>query len=167
VAFQIASSSEGRAFAVQNLYQTYLHRQAEPLGLQNAVAFLNAGGTAEQLKGILFDSQEYFQNRAGGTNNGFLTTLYSDLLGRAVDPAGGLFFGQALAQGVSRFTIASIILRSSEAERIQLQSFYLVYLNRPADDAGASFFLDARNAGASTEAVLAAILGSDEFFSRV
>lgn len=166
VALGFEYSPEGRIALVQNLYKTYLHRTADPLGLQSSVAFLSIGGTAEHLKAVIFSSPEYFQNRGGGTNGGFLAALYMDVLGRTVDPVGTLLFGQALAQGASRFTIAFIIIKSLEAEQIYLQSLYLVYLNRPADPVGARFFLDAGNAGASDEAVLAAILGSDEFLSR-
>ncbi|CAN5294187.1 hypothetical protein BH10PLA2_BH10PLA2_11100 [soil metagenome] len=167
VALGIEYSPEGRIALVQNLYQTYLQRAVDLLGLQGSLNFLGLGGTVEQLKAIIIDSQEYFQNRAGGTKGGFLAAVYRDVLGRTVDPVGALIFGQALAVGVSRFTIASTLIKSLEAEQIHLESLYLVYLNRPADAAGAKFFLDARRVGATDETLLAAILGSDEFFSRI
>ena len=64
--------------------------------VQNAFGFFSAGGTVEQFIAILAGSQEYFQNRGGASNNGFLSALFQDALGRAIGPGGLAFFGGEL-----------------------------------------------------------------------
>src|SRR5207302_911227 len=103
----IDTSLEYRINVVQGLYMKYLHRAADALGLVGLVNFLAAGGTIEQEKAILLGSAEYYTNRGGGTNNGFLTALYQDVLERTIDTAGQNFFNQELALGFSRTTVAT------------------------------------------------------------
>src|SRR5207244_7836553 len=85
VAQDITRSLEYRIDVVENLYSRLLHRAVDLSGLIVAVQFLEGGGTDEQLAATIAGSVEYFQNRAGGTNDGFLQALYQDGLGRAID----------------------------------------------------------------------------------
>ncbi len=166
VALSIEYSLEGRIAQVETLYATYLHCAADPLGLASSVGFLNTGGTVEQLKAVILGSQEYFASKGGG-EVGFLNGVFEDVLGRGIETGAVMLFERSLAKGASRYLVAQEILESPEAERVLVQSLYLLYLNRPADPLGAETFLTALQNGARDEAVLAAILGSDEFFSRV
>jgi hypothetical protein len=67
---------------VKNWYRQYLHREAEPSGLEGWVAQLRHGEDPTYLLSILLGGQEYFQN-AGGTSTGWITALFEDLAGRA------------------------------------------------------------------------------------
>src|SRR5262249_47057571 len=120
----IESSPEYRTRTVQGLYATLLGRAADPAGLNGSPVFLARGGTLDQLRAILLSSPEYYQARGGGTNDGFLAALYHDVLGRPPDIGGALAYGQALARGLSRFQVASIVLGSHEARQQQVQGFY-------------------------------------------
>ena len=62
-----------------------------------------------------------FQSRGGGTNQGFLTAVYQDALGRAIDTSGQTFFTQALAAGASRDQVAAIIVSSVEFRTIAIE----------------------------------------------
>ena len=53
----------------------------------------------------IIGTEEYFQNRAGGTVDGFLTYLYGDVLNRPVDATGQAAFEAVLANGGSRTTV--------------------------------------------------------------
>src|SRR5262249_4498974 len=90
---------------------------------------------------LLIGSGEYFQSRGGSTNDGFLTALYSDALGRAVDPTALSGFGLALAAGFSRSQLALAVLTSPEYKTDLIQSYYQKYLRRPADQAGLTTFV--------------------------
>ena len=162
VALSIELSSEGRAFQVQNIYQTFLHRGADTGGLQAAVAFLSAGATSEQLKAIILSSPEYFQSRAGNSNAAFVTAIFTDVLGRGVDPGAAVAYRRALDQGVSRFAIAQIVVESAEAEQLQVEFWYGLYLGRQADPAGLTYFLTALQNGVRDELIIATIGGSNE-----
>jgi hypothetical protein len=159
---QIESSREYRADQVQALYSQYLHRSADSLGLAADVAFLQSGGTVEQLAAGITVSPEFFQN-SGGTNSGFLAALYQDALGRPIDSTGAAGWGALLSQGVSRSQVASDILRSTEYDQRLVAGFYNSYLNRAAD-AGSMAWVNALLHGTRDESVVAAIMASAEFF---
>ena len=114
------SSLEYRTDVVQNLYQTYLHRGADPGGLNGFVNYLGAGGTIKQVAAILLASPEYLQVRGGGTVNGFLQAIYQDVLSRAPDAFGLSAFTSALNAGVTRLQVAQLVLDSPEATNLEV-----------------------------------------------
>src|SRR5437588_11443550 len=98
VVLTIESSPEYRTVETQALYRRFLHRGADPQGLAGSVAFLEGGGTVEQLAAILVTSPEYASLHGISTNDGFLDALYADTLRRAVDPMGRKGWDTAFAQ---------------------------------------------------------------------
>jgi hypothetical protein len=101
---------------------------------------------------------------AGTTGNaGFICTLYLDLLNRLPDSAGLATFGGQLSAGVSRTTVASEILSSTEYRSDLISSYYVAYIQRAPDPGGLATFLAGLASGAGDEAVQAGILGSTEF----
>jgi hypothetical protein len=166
VVSSIMSSSEYLTLQVTKLYQTLLGRQPDQLGLMSYVQFLQQGGTIRDLKSSFFGSEEYFQVRGNGTNDGWLTAVYLDVLGRAVDPIGGAAWTMQLAQGVSRQSIATSIQLSPEATNRLVEGFYLQYLGRPADPIGLQSFASHLSAGGSEEFVISSMVTSDEFYKR-
>jgi uncharacterized protein GlcG (DUF336 family) len=165
VALAIQGSAEYQANETQSLYQTFLHRAADPSGFAAFTAFFAAGGTIEQAEVVLAASPEYFQSRAGGSNDGFLTALYQDVLHRAVDPSGQAAFSQALNQGVGRDQVASVLLSSPEYHQLIVESFYQQFLHRAADPPGLSVFAGSLDAGGRDEWVVVAIVGSNEYYA--
>jgi hypothetical protein len=167
VVFAIEQSTEYRTILVQSAYNRYLHRAADAGGLANFVAFLAGGGTPEQLAAVIAASPEYFQRIGGGTNDGFLTALYRDALGRDIDPVGRAAYSQALAQGASRGQIAAAIFASTEYLQNLVQSFYQTFLHRGADPIGLNAFLTALQNGAHDDEVIATIVASPEYLANV
>jgi hypothetical protein len=191
VAETIQSSQEGRTRQVQTLYQMLLGRPADSVGLDLSTRFLIMGGSFFQLQATIVGSQEYFQ-RAGGTNNGFLTSVYRDVLGRNIDSVGQSLGSQALTGGVSRTAVGAVVFTSQEGLQDLVQSFYSQFLHRAADPNGlnaATTALQVRvqqeqqlmklteeqaehqratpPAGASVDQVVGVIVGSDEYFGRL
>jgi hypothetical protein len=162
----IENSLEYRMKVVRDLYRSLLGREADPTGLNLFVGFLASGGTALQLRAILIGSPEYYA-RAGGTILGFLTAVYRDVLGRGVDPVGRDFFGQLLRAGVSRTSVALLILTSTEGYMRLVRGMYQTYLHRDADPGGLNNFVNRLQRGASEEDIRADIMGSDEYFQHV
>ncbi len=137
VARGITSSPEYLTGVVESLYQETLHRQADPAGLSHWVNFLSQGGTDQQLQANLLGSNEYFV-KAGNINNAFLSSLYTDVLGRPVDSGAAQFYLGELAQGMPRTEVASSVLHSTESETRIVESLYQKYLHRSADGAAAT-----------------------------
>src|SRR5262249_34830619 len=113
VSLAIEQSPEARTLQVNGLYQQYLHRTADPGGLNALVTFLGTGGTLEQAQAALMSSPEYLQTRGSGTSSGFVTALYQDALHRSPDAGGLAQYTQALDQGASRLQVAGAIFGST------------------------------------------------------
>src|SRR5262249_4952621 len=143
-----------------------LNRQPDSGGLTSSVQFLQQGGTVRDLKVTILGSPEYFQVRGGNSNDGWLSAVYGDLLGRAPDPGGQQSWGQQLAMGVPRTSVALSIYLSPEATTRLVEQFYLQYLGRPADPGGAQSFASSLSGGASEESVITAMVTSEEFYNR-
>src|SRR5262249_53234738 len=156
----IENSTEYQGVVVQQAYQRFLHRGADPAGLTSWVNFLGQGHTIEQLEAGLLGSPEDFQARGGSTNKRFLAALHQDALDRGIDAAGQAAFGTALANGATTGQVATALLGSPESLRDDVQGFYRNLLGRPADAAGLGGFVSALQHGATDQQVIAAIAGS-------
>ena len=55
---------------VQSYYESFLHRRADAPGLAAFVAARRHGMSADQVVQMVAGSDEYFQTRGGGTNDG-------------------------------------------------------------------------------------------------
>ena len=165
VALAIEHSTEYVTAQVQNLYGTLLGRAADSGGLAAFVSFLENGGTLAQAEIAMLGSAEYFHH-AGGTNAAFLNSLYHDVLGRAIDPAGATDWGKNLSLGLSTGQVAAYVLNSDEAVNDAVQALYEESLHRATDPGGAAGFTAALRSGFSQEAVLAMVMASDEYFHR-
>ena len=110
---------------------------------------------------------EYFATRGGGTNGGFVDALYLDALGRPADAGGLASFLGALANGMTRQSVADAIFHSDECRQDLVQTFYQRFLHRPADSAGLAAWTAALRNGMRDEDAIAQFVGSGEYFSQV
>jgi hypothetical protein len=163
VVLAIEQGPEYRTVLIQGWYQALLHRTADPAGLAGTLLFLQAGGTDEQAEAGLLGSAEYYLTNGGGTNTGFVTALYRDILGQAIDPAAQTFFTTELAGGVARATVALQVLTSGTAERKLVQSDYQQFLHRAGDSAGISHYVTFLGQGGRDEQIIAQLVGSAEY----
>jgi uncharacterized protein GlcG (DUF336 family) len=163
-ALALETSPEYHADEVAGLINYYLMRAPDPVGLAALTAVLDAGGTLEQVEADLLGSAEYFQNRGGGSNDGFLDALYRDTLGRPIDPAAQAALDGLLAKGESRTAVAAGVLASPEHRQALVGGYYQEFLGRAADPSGLAAFTAALGAGTRDEVVVAGLVGSDEFY---
>ena len=161
----IEGSAEYRGDEVQTVFETYLHRAAEPSAQAFGTQYL-VDHSVEQLAELVIGSSEYYQNRGGGTNDGFLDALYSDALHRAVDDSGRAYFDRLLSSGTSTSQVAAMIFASDEYLNDLVDSFYLELLDRPADSGGQAYFAGQLKQGVSDGQVIALLAGSDEYFAK-
>lgn len=145
------------------IYMHYLARPAGPQDEQYWVGFVQAGGTLEQVAETLVSTQEYYVLK-GGTNQGFITGLYADVLNRSASTADLAFWETALDSGASRASVAIDFLTSQEYRTNLVQYDYTTFLLRAADPDGLTFWVNALNAGVTDQQVLAQIFGSPEAY---
>ena len=161
---ETSPSNEFRTIEVQQLYQRYLHRNADPGGLANSIALLaSTGGRIQDVAAALAGSNEFFQN-SGSTNTGFLQALYQTALQRAIDPQALAFESAGLANGTfSRNQLAQFVVTSMEANQNLVQLVYTTFLHRSADPQGLAFNTLTLAQGATFEQLVAFVVGSPEF----
>jgi hypothetical protein len=88
--FLVPSAAQAQVYGDPNSlvdywYRTYLGRTPDP-GMNVWVNALNQGVPADQALAGILGSDEYYA-RAGSTPEGFISRLYSDLLGRSPTPS--------------------------------------------------------------------------------
>jgi hypothetical protein len=163
----IEGSGEFRNVEVNDLYKLLHHRNADSSGLATFSNFLARGGTVEQVAEMITASPEYFQNRGGLTNDGFLTALYADALNRGVDAGSRMGFDNLLNSDGSRQQVAAAIFGSPEYAQDLVQSFYQKFLHRAADSSGLSTFSDVLEGGGRDEQVILDLVSSPEYAGLV
>jgi hypothetical protein len=149
---------------VQFYYEGFLRRAADPGGLASWVGLLNAGGSDQSVVEGIMGSPEFYAD-AGGTPSGFVTALYTDLLGRAADPGGLASWVGQLNAGVSLGAVVAGVLSSNEYETDWVEAEYVHLLDRAADPGGVAFWVSELAGGASYEQVIAGLVGSPEYYA--
>lgn len=181
IVLDIEGSQEYRNDVVNGLFELYLHRAADSAALTAGSALLAAGGTVNQLSAGLVGSLEYFQTRGGGTNQGFLNSVFSDTLHRAPDAATiNALAGADFSQAAVRTAAANAVFGSDEylSDLVNYPpspingspfvpfGWYPAYLGRDAESAAVSNITTMLHAGVPDPQIIAGILGSDEYFGR-
>jgi len=163
----IMASVEYRTVLVAQFYQKFLHRSPASAETSNGASLLGSGTTDEQFAATLLSSAEYFANRSGSSDSGFLDALYYDLLNRAVDPTSRSTFLSALNGGtLSRSQVATAILSSPEYRTDLIQALYQHLLHRSASNGEVQTFVSLLNGGSTDEQVAATLAGSPEYYNN-
>ena len=97
-------------------------------------------------------------------SEGWLTGLYSDVLGRAPDDDGLAFWEGQLDAGATPAQVAASFVDSDEAQRLLVNLNYGFLLRRGADPDGFAWHLSRVKAGVPNEQETATFLSSDEYF---
>ncbi len=130
VAAAISHTPEALGVVVDGLYLKFLNRAADPNGRAGLVNYLKNGGTIEQVIVSLVTSAEYAAD-VGGTDYGYIESLYVKLLGRTGSNAEVSGWLAALPmQG--RSGVANALLVSAEFRGDAAQQFYGFTLAAPA-----------------------------------
>ena len=96
----------------------------------------------------------------------FVEDAFEDILERAVDQAGLLFFVNALEHGMTREQFAATLTNSVEFLEDKIRADYQHYLGRDADDSGLAFWLAFLRGGMTDEQLEANFIGSPEYFEH-
>jgi hypothetical protein len=165
VARAILTGVDYRIHLVQRWHLALLRRAADLPRLMRCVQFLGAGGAVVRLKEMLLSLPEYFINRGGDTNAGFLQALYRDVLQRVIGPAELEAESRQLQAGVARGAVVWRVLASAEAQRALVRGWHHLLLRRPAGPARMVTYVGLLGQGKQEEEVLADLVGSDEYFA--
>ncbi len=168
VLVEIQATLEYRQLVVRKLYRRFLNREPDQAGLDFLADALGNGTIIEQAQAFLVSSDEYFQNRGGLSNDIWLSMVFQDTLGRAIDAEAQAGFLQALNSGSTRREIVDVIFATTEHRQAVVRGYFQQLLRRITDPIGLDYFaLVALASGARQEQVVAGICGADEYLDNV
>ncbi|MCQ2529464.1 MAG: DUF4214 domain-containing protein [Saccharofermentans sp.] len=171
---------------VKRLYRTFFDREADTAGLNAWVKALNQGASREQVFMGFVNSVEWanlcckYGIVSGGqaspniTPNAatikFVTSLYTNCLGRKPDAAGLDAWSRALsnrqgtgAQVARGFFNSPEFINKKYSNSAYIKILYRVFLGREGDAAGINSWLNAMSKGATRDQVLDGFAKSSEF----
>jgi hypothetical protein len=161
----LESSPEFHQELVVNAFNALLNRNPDPGALAAFTARLNGGASIDDVAAVLMSSNEYYQTRGGGTDAGYLASLYHDILNRPLDSGGAAFLEGLLPGRGTRTSVVQVIAKSPEAEQDVVRNLFQHFLHRDPDDAALSYYAGTLESGGRSEGVMTALLASDEFFT--
>src|SRR6185437_6043063 len=183
----IAAAMPGELGAdlVTGIFEKYLGRDPDAVGLAFWVGIISTHETIEQTEANVAGTAEFYQ-LSGGTSSGFVTRLFNLALGRAPDANALSGFGAALSAGMTREQVAEIVFNSHEYHLREVGGYYqsaidpndrftgtvpfiddLDFLDRQPDPAGQAAFAADLDTGALDQQVWALMMASDEFFAKI
>ncbi len=164
VAYDIVTSAEYRSDLISGYYQAFLGRGVDTAGLWYWLTQLNAGASDQSVIAGILGSAEFY-TESGGTPDGFITALYTKLLGRAPDAGGLAFWEGQLSSGATPSAVAAGMLSSTEYQSDYVEALYSHLLGRTADAGGLSYWVAQLAGGVPNEFVISAVVGSAEFYA--
>ncbi|HEY2704993.1 MAG TPA: DUF4214 domain-containing protein [Candidatus Dormibacteraeota bacterium] len=165
VAVAVQNSDEWRTRTITLLFKALLGRAPDPGSLGYFVPQLRSN-TLEQVTANIAASQEYYA-RAGGSNDGFVSALYHDLLHHAADPTGKAGWMDQLNRGATRASVAGSIRRSAEAQGLVVQAATKLLLGRAATGPEQTNLANAMVNGLSFQAMQGSLIQTDEYLAQV
>ncbi len=161
----IARTPEAVGRVVDDAYLTMLGRPADAAGRAFWVGRLLSHGRYDQLLADLAASGEFW-SKAGGTNVGFVTRVYEQLLGRAPDTAGLDYWTAKLATGASRRALVLTLANLNEPLSRLVAGAYDEILSRTPDaDERTAGIAHLRSTG-DRSGLYAELIGLEEFSTR-
>jgi hypothetical protein len=163
VAAEIWVSPEHRGQQVNRFYQLFLDRDGGDVG-RNYWVNVFLGGANETDVAVGFLTSQEFLARSRGVE-GFVGSIYRDVLGRTLDAAGRAYWVGGLQAGTFTFAdVARGVLTSDEASSKLIGQYYASYLRRALDASGAEFWLSELRRDPSPTDAAVLLLTSDEYY---
>jgi hypothetical protein len=140
-------------------------------GRQFWVNFLSQRNPYDAMTGQLGASDAYY-TAAGGTDTGFITALYRQVLHRSAPPAPselqywlsfGPFAGEANA--ARRLQVANDFAYSHEQHMLIVSGWYTTFMGRQPDPAGQTYWADRMDAGFLPQDLVASFTNTPEYYA--
>ena len=167
VAAAFSTSPEVYGRDVDAAYQQLIGHAADTGGRAYWVSQLGSGTYDETLMAELAATSVYYSGHGKGTDRGFVTALYQDILGRTPQAselngwlAGGPLDHAAMARNFAFSHEHHVDLVAAGS------GWYPHYLGRPADGGGAEYWATQLDHGTHDEVGVATFTSSDEYYGK-
>jgi hypothetical protein len=168
VAAAFSTSPEVYGRDVDAAYQQLIGHPADTGGRAYWVSQLGSGAYDETLLTNLAATSAYYSGHGKGTDRGFVTALYQDILGRTPQAselngwlAGGPLDHAAMARNFAFSHEHHIDLVAAAGS-----GWYPHYLGRPADGGGADYWATQLDHGTHDEVGVATFASCDEYYGK-
>lgn len=165
VATQIVFSEEYLSSVVRAAYTRFLNRAPDADGLRFWVRGLQGGLTDERLEAGFIGSAEYIATH-GGQGQGWVVSMYHDLLGRQPSFDELAYWNARLAEGTRPEDIAFGFAASREREAAHVIDNYHNYVSRGPRQDEIDYWVERFAGGLRNEEMIAGFVGSDEYYSK-
>jgi hypothetical protein len=124
---------------------------------------LQNGASQSSVQAAILDSPEYWQQH-GGNASGFVTALYSDVMGRT--PGGqDTDYWAGVVQSRGQAAVVNGFLSSPEFDSVIIRGIYQTFLRRTADPSGLNSWINYLQANNPARYALDQFLLSPEYFN--
>jgi hypothetical protein len=144
-------------------YSHYLGRASDQAGYNAWSSAMQNGASSDEVETGFAGSAEYFA-RTGGTNQGFITQLYRDALGRDGSAAEISGWTSRMAAGETQAQVAKDFMGSTERRTNEIIGNYFHLLGRNGGQGEVDFWLNQMQQGATNDMVTIGFLSSPEFY---
>jgi hypothetical protein len=160
------NSDEYRSIKIREAYNRALRRDPEAAGASYWLGALQRNELSpENVYSTFLATDEMYNVQGGGTNPGYVTSMYQDLLLRAPDQGGLTYWTSRLDRGEARRAISDSIWYSPEKYNVRVTEAYQLLLGRTADAGEQAYWSQvARQYGPT--AMRSMIMSTDEYWSR-
>lgn len=166
IALGFVNSDEYYGIKIREAYSLALSRAPEAEGFNYWMNALRAKRLSpEDLYSTFLTSDEMYYVKGGGTNAGYITVLYQQLLGRAPDVDGMNYWLQRLDQTNNRRVVSDGFWFATEKYRLRAQEAFNLYLGRTASNSDQDFWANYAMRFGQLD-MRAAIMTSDEYWNR-
>jgi lysophospholipase L1-like esterase len=145
-------------------YLSLLNRPADPAGLSWFSSALSSGASLDAVEASLIGSPEFVSD-SGGSNSSFLTLLFVKVLGRPIDAPTATALLSAMTSGVTPGQVATWVLTTPEARRVEVQGEFQRLLRRSPDEPTLESFTNSLVAGETEYNLDAILMASPEYFN--
>ncbi|MCU1455407.1 MAG: hypothetical protein JWN46_3553 [Acidimicrobiales bacterium] len=156
---------EARHVLVDRLYVFFLGRHGDAAGVSYWGDKLLHGATPDDIRAFLATSTEFW-TKAGGTNQGFVKLLFSDVFRRQVDAGGLAYWTGRLDQGQSRAAVVDAFLHTDEGRAHVVGDIFLRFLRRYPTSAESAALVAQFQHGTSEIDIYGQTVASTEYFQR-
>jgi Domain of unknown function (DUF4214)/BNR/Asp-box repeat len=160
------ASPEYLANLITSDYHQFLGRAPEAGAVDAWLNQVNlAGLNAQQLTAAFLSSGEYVNNHTG-TDSGWLSGVYHDLLDRAPDAGGMASWSAGLAGGMSFQSVVMAMQHTLEAATLEVSQAYQNVLGRTPDAGGLQAWSAALVNGMTPEQLITGLAASPEYLDQ-
>lgn len=160
------NADEYRMKKIVEAYDRALHRAPDSSGAAYWLGALQRGQLSpENLYSTFIAMPEMFIAQGGGTNRGYITALYNELLLRSPDAAGLAYWTARLDKGEPIRAISDSIWFSPEKYNVRVTEAYQKFLGRTPSASEQAYWSDVARAQGPT-AMRSMIMSTDEYWNR-